>query len=218
VRAVIEVPADELPPPPLGPVDEPPLWDASELPPPPPPPPAERPVLNVASAPTRLGAFVLDLVVLGAGLGLGWLVWALAVAPSGRSPGKHVLHLRLVDVTTGAPARWYYGLTRELVLKLPLLAALLVAAKAVAGSGETAVVAVAFVVLGLWAVSAAGSMSGGRSMFDLLVGTVVVDERRAEPVASPFHQEVLFEPPVLEELELQERALSDQAEAGTEQS
>ena len=147
---MIVVPADALPPPPLGPPDAPPLWDdAAFLVPPPPPPPPARPVLDVASAATRLGAFVLDLIILGAGLGLGWVVWALAPVRSGRGPGKHVLHLRLVDVATGATARWYYTATRELVLKLPMLAALLVAAKAIGGTGDVAVVAVAFVVLGL---------------------------------------------------------------------
>jgi hypothetical protein len=208
VPAVIEVPADALPPPPLALPDAPPLWDEVLLPPPPP----ARPVLDVASAPTRFGAFVLDLVILGAGLGLGWLVWALATVSSGRGPGKHVLHLRLVDVTTGAPARWYYSATRELVLKLPMLAAFLVAAKAAGGTGDAAVVAVAFVVLGLSAVSSVGSIGGGRTMFDLLVGTVVVDERKAvaaplpePPPASSFHQEELFE-------------LSGQAAAGTEPS
>jgi uncharacterized RDD family membrane protein YckC len=211
---VIEVPADALPPPPLHPPDAPPLWDDSVfLEPPPPPPPPPRPVLHVASAPTRFGAFVLDLVILGAGLGLGWVVWALATVGSGRGPGKHVLHLRLVEVTTGAPARWYYSVTRELVLKLPLLAALFVAAKAVGGTGDAPVVAVAFVVLGLGVVSSVGSIAGGRTMFDLLVGTVVVDERLARPVPPPFHQEVLFEAPVLDELEV-----SGQAGAGSEPS
>jgi hypothetical protein len=127
------------------------------------------------------------------------MVWALATVRSARCPGKHVLHLRLVEVETGQRARWYYTATREIVLKLPILAALLIAAKAVTGSGNTAAVAVAFVVLGLAAVSSAGSISNGRSMFDLLVGTVVVDERG--------------EPPVPEQLAL---PFSDLAVAGTE--
>jgi hypothetical protein len=212
---VIEVPADALPPPPLGPPEtantSPPLpWDDAVFLPPPllPPPPPPRPVLDVASAPTRIGAFLLDLVILGAGLGLGWLVWALATVRSGRGPGKHVLHLRLVDVATGATARWYYTATRELVLKLPMLASLFVAAKAIGGTGDAAVVAVAFVVIGLSVVSAVGSIAGGRTMFDLLVGTVVVDERRAQPAPVPYHQGQLFEP-----LEL-----SGQVAAGTEPS
>jgi hypothetical protein len=189
---VIEVPADALPPPPLSPPDD---------------PPAPPPVLPIASAATRLGAFALDLVILAGGLGIGWVIWAAATVASSRGPGKHVLHLRLVEVATGAPARWYYTATRELVLKLPLLAALLVAAKAIGGTGDAAVVAVAFVVLGLVAVSSVGSVWGGRSMFDLLVGTVVVDERRVRPaLAVPTPQ-----PPALDEPEL-----SDRVAAGTE--
>jgi uncharacterized RDD family membrane protein YckC len=91
------------------------------------------------------------------------------------------------------------------VLKLPMLAALLVAAKAIGGTGDAAVVAVAFVVLGLSVVSSVGSIPGGRTMFDLLVGTVVVDERLALPAPPPYHQEQLFE-------------ISDQVAAGTEPS
>ena len=163
----------------------------------------------------RLGAFLLDLVILAGGLGLGWIVWALATVRSARGPGKHVLGLRLVEVATGAPARWYYTATRELVLKLPMLAALLVAAKGISGTGETAVVAVAFVVLGLAAVSSVGSISGGRSMFDLLMGTVVVDERRP-PVPEALERAVT-EPDDVEPA-IDEPAVSDLAAAGSEPS
>ena len=47
----------------------------------------------------RLGAYLIEVVLVIFTLGIGWLVWALIVFSRGQSPAKHLLDMRVVQLT-----------------------------------------------------------------------------------------------------------------------
>jgi uncharacterized RDD family membrane protein YckC len=70
------------------------------------------------SAPSRrLAAFVLDLGLASATLGIGWAVWSLIVWRHGQTPAKQLLGMTVVVETTRKVAGWWCMLWRELVVK-----------------------------------------------------------------------------------------------------
>jgi uncharacterized RDD family membrane protein YckC len=72
----------------------------------------------------RLVAMLLDVLLFVVTLGVGWLVWALIVFKDGRTPGKQLLHMRVVDVRTGIPLRWGMMFVREFLVRGLLISAL----------------------------------------------------------------------------------------------
>lgn len=58
----------------------------------------------VASIGKRIGAWLLDSVIMFVTLGIGWLVWAAMLADGGQTPGKKLLNLRVRRLDNGVPA------------------------------------------------------------------------------------------------------------------
>lgn len=88
--------------------------------PPPPPPSGSRPAGPVipCSNGVRLGAYLLDIVLFVVTCGIGWLIWSIVLWQHATSPAKKMLGLRIVDLSTGAPATMNQMLLRELVGKI----------------------------------------------------------------------------------------------------
>src|SRR5437870_7006890 len=53
---------------------------------------------------TRLGCALLEVVLFVAGLGVGWVVWWVALWSRGETPARSILHLELVRVDGATPA------------------------------------------------------------------------------------------------------------------
>lgn len=98
------------------------------LPPPPPPsttppPPPGRPtVLNqptgqLASAGSRVGAALLDVLLMIVTLFIGWLIWSIVLWKQSTSPAKKMLGMTVVDGGTGAPASMKQMVMREVLGK-----------------------------------------------------------------------------------------------------
>jgi uncharacterized RDD family membrane protein YckC len=80
-------------------------------------------VLDHASVGQRVGAAMLELLLFGATLGIGWLLWWIVLWDHGKTPAKAVLKLRLVRMKDGSPAStWRVG-AHEVLAKglLPLV-------------------------------------------------------------------------------------------------
>ena len=61
------------------------------------------PGVQIASVGSRLGAYLLNSLLLLVTFGIGWLIWAAIIAGKGQTPGKQLLKLRVVDATTARP-------------------------------------------------------------------------------------------------------------------
>ncbi len=106
------------PPPGAGPAPPPPPTAASVPAAPGPPAPVATsnnltqvgPVFigtrRVSSIGRRLGAWVLDGVLVLVTCGIGWLVWGAISAAKAQTPGKQLLGLQVVDTRTGRPLDW----------------------------------------------------------------------------------------------------------------
>ena len=68
----------------------------------------------------RLGAWLLDLVLAVLTCGIGWLIWSVVLWGQATSPGKQILKMRVVDISTGAPATTGQMVLRELIGKMAL--------------------------------------------------------------------------------------------------
>ena len=69
------------------------------------------PGVQIASVGSRIGASLLDSLLLIATLFIGWLIWAAITAGKGQTPAKQLLKIRVVDATTGLPigfARYFF--------------------------------------------------------------------------------------------------------------
>ena len=51
-------------------------------------------------------AAILDAILYLVTFGIGWLVWATITAANGQTPAKSLMHMRVVDATTGVPLTW----------------------------------------------------------------------------------------------------------------
>lgn len=95
--------------------------------PPPPPPPSwsggssvpagASPAVAPVSVGTRVGASLLDVLLMIVTLGIGWLVWAVVLLKQSTSPAKKMMGLVVADVNTGAPATMTQMVLREIVGK-----------------------------------------------------------------------------------------------------
>ena len=68
----------------------------------------------------RLGSYLLESVLLTVTLGIGWVIWATMTAPTGQTPAKKLLKLRVISADTLQPvglARmfWVRGLLAGIV-------------------------------------------------------------------------------------------------------
>jgi hypothetical protein len=72
---------------------------------------------HLSSAGERFGGFLLELLFAVALLGIGWVVWSLIVWGRGQTPGKQVLQMRIVHLSTRAPTGWGRTALREVVGK-----------------------------------------------------------------------------------------------------
>ena len=95
--------------------------------PPPPPPPSwsggssvpagASPAVAPVSVGTRVGASLLDVLLMIVTLGIGWIIWAVVLLKESTSPAKKMMGLAIVDVNTGAPATMTQMVLREIVGK-----------------------------------------------------------------------------------------------------
>ena len=79
--------------------------------------------ITTTSARKRLAGFLLDVALLVATLGIGYLVWALILYRSGRSPAKQLLGMRVIKLKDDRPAGWWRMVWRE-IAKLVMLTVL----------------------------------------------------------------------------------------------
>ena len=95
-------------------------------PPPAPPPPVVQPYgapagipagMELSSVGKRLGGYLLDVLLIIVTLVVGWLVWSLIVWARGQTPGKQLLKMRCVKLSTGRRATWGTMALREFVGK-----------------------------------------------------------------------------------------------------
>ena len=75
----------------------------------------------------RLGAYLLEQLLILVTLGIGWIIWALTLGGKGQTPAKKLLNQTVVDINTGQPLGlgrmfWIRGLVAGLVtgIAIPL--------------------------------------------------------------------------------------------------
>ena len=71
----------------------------------------------LVSAGGRLGAVLLDLLLMMVTLWIGWFVWAMITWSDGQTPAKKLLGHVVADVNTGAPFDWGRMALREFCIK-----------------------------------------------------------------------------------------------------
>lgn len=108
----------------------------------------------------RLGAFLLDTVLLFVTLFIGWAVWSLIVWGRGQTPGKQILNMRVVHSRDGACATWWRMAFREVICK-------------------TIIRIVAFVLFGIGLILYFWLLWDGENqeLWDKMASTLVVDDR-----------------------------------------
>jgi uncharacterized RDD family membrane protein YckC len=57
----------------------------------------------IASPWLRLGAYLVEGILVGVTLGIGWLIWAAMIAGSGQTPAKRLLKMRVIRHSTMTP-------------------------------------------------------------------------------------------------------------------
>lgn len=75
------------------------------------------PGVQLSSPGKRLAAYLLDCVLLYVTLGIGWLVWSLIIYSNGQTPGKQIMHMRVVNVRTTTVAGWGTMFVREWITR-----------------------------------------------------------------------------------------------------
>ncbi len=85
-----------------------------------------RPLPDVRLVPPggRLGAALLDALLIMVTFGLGWLIWSLVVWSNGQSPGKQLLGHVVAEADTGRPFGWGRMCVRDLLIRGLLFAIL----------------------------------------------------------------------------------------------
>ena len=79
----------------------------------------------VASPWLRFGAYLLEGVLMTVTLGIGWVIWAFMTGPTGQTPAKKLLGLRVIKADTGQPAGlghmfWMRGIVGGFVASLAI--------------------------------------------------------------------------------------------------
>ena len=115
------------------------------------------PPYTLVTAGGRLGARILDVVLIMVTLGIGWLIWALITWANGQTPGKALLGHVVADARTGEPFGWGRMCVREFLVK-----GLLFGLLSMVTCGLSALVDCLMVL-----------RSDQRTLHDLVVGSVV---------------------------------------------
>ena len=114
------------------------------------------PGVHLSSPARRFGGYLLEGILAGVTLIIGWVVWSFVVYGRGQTPAKQLLGMRAVDLRTGEHATWGRMFVREIVAK-PLVGL------------------VSWVTLGIanfWLIWD----SRNQELWDKIVGTVVVND------------------------------------------
>ena len=77
------------------------------------PPPVRPTTVEPCGNGIRLGAALLELLLIIVTCGIGWLIWWVVLWQQSTTPAKKMLGLRIVDLNTGAPATMQQMLLRE---------------------------------------------------------------------------------------------------------
>ena len=132
------------------------------------------PGVRVAGLGRRVGAYVLDAILVFLTLFIGYLIWWLIVLGRGQTPGKQLLGIRVVRAD-GTPSDWGWTFLREFGVKFIVVG--------VVGS----VVFFAWLVDSLWAFWD----KDHQALHDKIMKTVVIDDR-AYRQATPEQAEARF--------------------------
>lgn len=73
--------------------------------------------VHLSSPGKRLGAHVVDLVLMLVTLFIGWLIWSLIIWTKGQTPGKQLLSMRTVRLRDSKVAGWGTMFLREVIAK-----------------------------------------------------------------------------------------------------
>ena len=130
---------------------------------------SEGPELELASQGRRLAAYVLDVVLFGLTLGIGWLIWLLIVGQRGQNPAKQLLGMHVVR-EDGSRAGLGWMLLREIVIKWAAFVVLDLVLSPVNPGLAGAITLAAFAVAALWCAWDANR----QCLWDKAVGTYVV--------------------------------------------
>lgn len=76
---------------------------------------AEQNNLRLASFQHRLGAAVLEIVLINVTFLIGWFIWAFIVWGEGQTPAQKILKMRTLNSETGVKATWGHMAVRFLV-------------------------------------------------------------------------------------------------------
>ncbi|HSH58253.1 MAG TPA: RDD family protein [Acidimicrobiales bacterium] len=73
--------------------------------------------VRLSSVGKRFGGYVLESILIGVTLLIGWLVWSLIVWKDGQTPAKQMLGMRVLKLQTGTKATWGTMFVREIIGK-----------------------------------------------------------------------------------------------------
>jgi uncharacterized RDD family membrane protein YckC len=124
----------------------------------------------------RFYAYLLDAILAGLTLGIGWIIWSLLAWRRGQSPAKQLMGMYVVH--DGRPASWKRMAAREILAKgvAGLVCGLVIyTAKGLSGPVYLLVCALALIPYYFWMVFDAEN----RALWDQPAGTHVVEERDA---------------------------------------
>ena len=116
--------------------------------------------IALSSPGRRLGAFLLDTLLLFVTLFIGWAIWSVIIWGRGQTPGKQILNMRVVHSSDGTCATWWRMAFREVICK-------------------TIIRIVAFVLFGIGLILYFWLLWDGENqeLWDKMASTLVVDDR-----------------------------------------
>jgi uncharacterized RDD family membrane protein YckC len=76
-----------------------------------------RPAFQLVSAGGRLGAVLVDGLLIVVTFGIGWLIWAMITWCNGQTPGRQLLGHVVADANTGEAFGWGRMFLREFLIK-----------------------------------------------------------------------------------------------------
>ncbi len=120
--------------------------------------------VKVARYGRRLGAYLLDVVLIYLTLYIGWLVWWLIVLGRGQTPGKQIVGIYVIK-DNGEASGWGYTFLREFVIKGILV-----------GMIAAFTLYIFWLIDGLWA----AWDKDKQTLHDKIIGTLVVQVEAAE--------------------------------------